>query len=444
MITTPICDFVRNYAESNAARFHMPGHKGAGPLGFERVDITEIDGAGELYAAGGIVSESEANASSLFGADTYYSCEGSSLAIRAMLALAVPRGGLVLAGRNAHRAFLSAAALLGFDVEWLHPEAGEAYHSCAVTAGAVDAALARLGGRCRAVYLTSPDYLGHVTDIAAVAAVCRRHGTPLLVDNAHGAYLKFLPEGSRHPMDLGADLCCDSAHKTLPALTGAAYLHVHPRLKLDARRVKETLALFGSSSPSWLILQSLDACNPHLQGFAAQLRSFLPKVGALKRALAGHGYALVGDEPMKLTIHCKPFGVTGDALAAILREKDIFCEFHDPDFCVLMPTPWNAERDLARLRDALLSIPRRDALPGDAPAYRANRIALAVREAAFAARETLPVEACLGRVLAGSALACPPCVPIAVCGEVIDEGVIERLRYYGIAECEVVKTERQF
>ncbi len=445
-LTTPILDFVRGYAESGAARFHMPGHKGAGLLGFEALDITEIDGAGELYAPEGPIALSEANASALFGADTYYSCEGSSLAIRAMLKLALEGADapVVLAGRNAHRAFLSAAALLGFDVEWLHPAAGEAYHSCAVSAGAVDAALSRLGGRCRAVYLTSPDYLGHLSDIAAIAGVCHRRGALLLVDNAHGAYLKFLPDGSRHPMDLGADLCCDSAHKTLPALTGAAYLHVHPRMKLDARRVKSALALFGSSSPSWLILQSLDACNPLLRDLPPRLAECLEGLEGLKAALTAHGYALVGDEPMKLTLAARPFGVTGDDLAARLREKGVVCEFHDPDYCVLMPTPWNAERDLARLRDALLSIPRRDALPGDAPAYRANRIALAVREAAFAARETLPVEACLGRVLAGSALACPPCVPIAVCGEVIDEGVIERLRYYGIAECEVVKTERQF
>ena len=451
MISTPILDFVRRYVESSPARLHMPGHKGVGLLGCEALDITEIDGAGALYDADGPIAESEKNASALFGAQTYYSCEGSSLAIRAMLALALSQGSsrspgslkagprpLVLAGRNAHRAFLSAAALLDFDVAWLHPAPGDAYHSCTVTAADVDAALTRLGGRCRTVYLTSPDYLGHVSDIAAVARACRAHGALLLVDDAHGAYLKFLPGGSRHPMDLGADLCCDSAHKTLPALTGAAYLHVSPRLGIAPQDVKAALSLFGSSSPSWLILQSLDACNRHLETFTETLAGFLLKLEALKSTLAGHGYTLVGDEPMKLTIAARPFGRTGDELAEVLLRVGVIPEFHDPDFVTLMPTPMNSDADLARLADALLAVPRRPALSGDAPAYRAPFAAMSIREAAFAPRETLPARRCLGRTLAAPALNCPPCVPIAVCGEVIDEAVLKRLAYYGIAQCEVV------
>ena len=442
MYPTPICDFVRAYAARHPLRLHMPGHKGAGPLGVEALDITEIDGAGELYAPGGIVERSEANASALFGAPTFYSAEGSSLAIRAMLLLALAHtggvaGATVLAGRNAHRAFVSAAALLGFNVEWLWPDSGASYHSCAVTAGDVEAALDRLGGRCRAVYLTSPDYLGHTLDIAAIAGVCRRRGALLLVDGAHGAYLRCL-RPSRHPMDQGADLCCDSAHKTLPALTGGAYLHVRPGLGIDDGRVKAALALFGSSSPSWLILQSLDACNPFLEALPDRLDAFLPKLDEVKAALIRHGYALTGDEPMKLTVCAREYGYTGDALAAALMEKDIYPEFHDPDFLTLMPTPANSGDDLRRVEATLLSIPRRAPLPCHAPPFHVPERVLSIREAAFAPRRTLPVAVCEGRTLAASALCCPPCVPIAVCGEKIDGETIERLRYYGIEACEVV------
>ena len=450
MITTPICDFVKAYAASNPARFHMPGHKGAGPLGCEALDITEIDLADDLYAPKGVIARSEANASHLFGARTFYSAEGSSLAIRAMLALAL-RGGadgerpLVLAGRNAHRAFLSAAALLDFDIRWLHPAPGDGCQSCAVAPDAVDAALREAGGRCRAVYLTSPDYLGHLTDIGGIARICQRHGALLLVDNAHGAYLKFLPGGSRHPIDLGADLCCDSAHKTLPALTGAAYLHLNPRLSTalhlgaSPAQVRQAMALFGSSSPSWLILQSLDACNPYLAGLRARLSAFLPKLDALRAALGKHGYALVGDEPMKLTLAARPFGYTGDALAAALMEQGVYPEYHDPDYLTLMPAPQNTDADLDRLKAALLALPRRSPLAKSAPDYRAPCTAMSVREAAFAPREILPAAQCLGRVVAEPALNCPPCVPVAVCGEVIDDGVLERLIYYGINTCEVVR-----
>ena len=443
MYPTPICDFVRAYAAKHPVRLHMPGHKGVGPLGVEALDITEIDGADELYASEGVIARSEANASALFASPTFYAAGGSSMAIRAMLLLALAQtgkveGATVLAGRNAHRAFVSAAALLGFDVEWLWPSDGAAYHCCDVDAGAVEAALERLGGRCRAVYLTSPDYLGHIPDLAAIAGVCHRRGALLLVDGAHGAYLRFL-RPSRHPMDLGADLCCDSAHKTLPALTGGAYLHVGSGLGIDARRVKAALALFGSSSPSWLILQSLDACNPYLETLPHRLAAFLPELDGVKAALVRQGYVLTGDEPMKLTLCARAYGHIGDALAAALIERNIYPEFHDPDFLTLMPAPANAGADLRRLADALCSIPRREPLPQAAPPFHAPRRALSIREAALAPRETLPVERCAGRVLAESALSCPPCVPVAVCGETIDGEAIERLRFYGFRACAVVR-----
>ena len=438
MISTPICDFVRDYAAKDPARLHMPGHKGRGPLGIEALDITEIDGAGSLYDAGGIIAESEANASGLFGARTFYSAEGSSLAIRAMLCLALrgkahPR---VLAGRNAHRAFLSAAALLGFDVDWLHPKPGDAYHSCTIEPA--DAAAALDGGRYDAMYLTSPDYLGHAADVDGIAAECRKRRVPLLVDGAHGAYLKFLSP-SRHPIDLGADMCCDSAHKTLPAITGGAYLHLRPDDPRGwAAGAKSALALFGSSSPSWLVLQSLDACNRYLESCPARLAAFLPELEALKGRLAARGFALVGDEPLKITVDAAAFGYTGDALANALAEKSIFCEFHDPEYLTLMLTPESAG-DLPRLEEALLAIPRRDPVDAAPPAYRAPEAVLSVREAVLAARETLPVRDCAGRVLADIAASCPPCVPVAMPGERVDEAIVERLVHYGIETCQVVR-----
>ncbi len=271
-MTTPIVDFVRRYAQSGTARLHMPGHKGQSLLGCEPWDITEIRGADELYEAEGIIAQSEANATRLFGtAHTYYSTEGSSQCIRAMLCLALqgaPRTGkrpVLLAARNAHKALLYAAALLDFDIRWLWPapEDTGALCSCPVTVQALSAALEELVRQGRApfgVYLTSPDYLGEMQDIAALSAVCDAHGVPLLVDNAHGAYLRFLPGGSRHPIDLGAAACCDSGHKTLPVLTGGAYLHLGPKAPVqEESTVRNALALFGSTSPSYLILQSLDA-----------------------------------------------------------------------------------------------------------------------------------------------------------------------------------------
>ena len=234
-MNTPVVDFVRRYAQQRTTRMHMPGHKGRGPLGCEELDITEIAGADELYEAEGIIAQSEANATQLFStARTYYSTEGSSQCIRAMLHLALQmrpaKAGrpVLLAARNAHKALLYAAALLDFDIQWLWPapDAAGALCTCPVEPEALSSALDELSAEGRTpfgVYLTSPDYLGFVQDVAGLSTVCHAHGLPLLVDNAHGAYLHFLKEGSRHPIQLGADLCCDSAHKTLPVLTGGAY-----------------------------------------------------------------------------------------------------------------------------------------------------------------------------------------------------------------------------
>ena len=439
--TTPICDFVCAYAASNPARLHMPGHKGRARLGFEPWDITEIDGADNLFAPEGIIAESEANASRLFGARTLYSTEGSSLALRAMLFLAVcgQRQPVVLAARNAHRAFLTAAALLDFEIAWLPPAPGDSYHSCTVAPESLEAALTQCDPPPRAVYLTSPDYLGHVADIAAIAAVCHRHSVLLLVDNAHGAYLKFLTP-SRHPIDLGADMCCDSAHKTLPAVTGAAYLHLHARVAdAFAPRARDAMALFGSTSPSYLIMQSLDACNPYLCAFPERLAAFAPKLDALRARLTGDGWRLVGNEPLKLTLDARARGLTGDALAERLARDGLFAEFHDPDFLTLMLTPENPDGDLARLEAALNAAPRGVPLPAAAPPCHVPRRALSPRQAMFAPREPLPAAQCLGRVLASANVSCPPAVPIAMAGEIVDEDVLERFEYYGIQKCDVVK-----
>lgn len=444
---TPICDFVRRYIDSGALRLHMPGHKGTGPLGFEAPDITEIDGADSLYSAQGIIRESEQNASRLFGCPTFYSAEGSSHCIRAMLYLilsSADRAGghngrpLILAARNAHRAFISAAALLDFDIMWLRGDDGHSYLESAVCAETLEYALKSAPRPPAAVYITSPDYLGNTADIAALSAVCRRYGVPLAVDNAHGAYLHFLPK-SRHPMDLGADICCDSAHKTLPVLTGGAYLHISPHLAELCSRAKDALLLFGSTSPSYLILQSLDAANPYLEGYPDRLAEFLPAVRELKTQLARQGFELAGDEELKLTVRPKSYGYTGIELADFLAGRGIVCEFADPDFTVMMLAPETGEAGLLRLREALASLPRRARVLESAPKIPEAEQVMTVRSAVFAASESLPAVECEGRILASESVGCPPAVPIAVCGERIGAEALRCFEYYGITKLRVVR-----
>ena len=444
-MSTPICDFVRRYTQSEPVRFHMPGHKGVPVLGFEPYDITEIEGADELFTASGIIAESEAQAGALFGAHTIYSTGGSTLCIQTMLHLAVRyavskgKAPCILAGRNAHKAFINAAALLDIDICWLYPENNDSYISCPITAQQVKSSLQNGGKKPVAVYLTSPDYLGNMLDIQAIAEVCHQAGVLLLVDNAHGAYLKFLPQ-SRHPIDWGADLCCDSAHKTLPVITGGAYLHIsYDAPSTLAQQAKASMSLFGSSSPSYLILQSLDAANDRMTAFRAALVRFLPEKETLVQRLAGHGYALTGDEPLKITLCPKPFGYTGMRIAEILEENGIYPEFYDPDHVVLMLSPENSVGSLRHLEKTLCSLERRETITELPPCVPHPDIVLKPHQALFSESETLPIGDCLGRISAAAAISCPPAIPLAVCGERIGQHVVDCLRYYGVASCAVIK-----
>ena len=447
-MNTPICYFARAYAAKNPLRLHMPGHKGTGPLGIEALDITEIPGADVLYAPKGIIAESEANAAALFGsAKTLYSTEGSSLCIRAMLYLAQLwaranwRRPLVLAGRNAHKAFLSAAALLDLDVEWLFSrETHSGVVSCVIDVETLERRLSAMPEAPMAVYITSPDYLGSRADITALAEVCHRHGALLLVDNAHGAYLHFMST-PQHPLDLGADLCCDSAHKTLPVLTGGAYLHIAgsaPRMLCDA--ANRGMALFAGTSPSYLILQSLDAANRVLDSdYVNLIMSTIKPADALRRALAAEDWELVGDEPLKITLFSKPRGYTGVELATLLERQNIYCEFADPDYIVFMLTPQTPAEAYNTLFAALWTLPPRAPITDAPPALGQPERVLTPREAMLAPSDTLSVNDALGRVLASPGVSCPPAVPILVCGERIDEAAVRAFRYYGIKQIDVVK-----
>ena len=441
-MTTPVWDFLKGYRREG--RLHMPGHKGAGPLGCERWDITEVAGADSLYEASGIIAESEGNAAALFGSGaTFYSTEGSSQCIKAMLFLALrhrPAGTppVILAARNVHKSFVHAAALLDFEPVWLWPEEGSSLCACPITAEGLERTLRALPAPPAAVYVTSPDYLGNLADISALAAVCHAHGTLLLADNAHGAYLRFLSP-SRHPLDLGADLACDSAHKTLPVLTGGAYLHISKTAPAAFREnARAALALFGSTSPSYLTLASLDLCSCYLsENYPARLKEAVRRLEALGKTLSANGWQVEPSDPLRLTLRA-PAGLTGLDLADRLRRGGAECEYADRDFLVLMTTPENTPEDLARV-SAALGENRAPAAPAvSLPLARGERV-LSIREALFAPQESVPAEESLGRVCGAPTVGCPPAVPIAVSGERIGPEALALFRYYGVKRVAVLQ-----
>ena len=439
---TPIVSFLKSYQEKSPVRMHMPGHKGAGILGFEGMDLTEISGADELFAAEGIIKESEQNASSLFGCPTYYSTQGSTLCIQTMCTIlcqdAKSKGKKpkILAGRNAHRSFIHAAALLDFDIEWLYGNSD--FLSCKINAKDLEKKI--IENNPTAVYLTNPDYLGNLLDIKALASICKKHNVLLAIDNAHGAYLRFL-EDSLHPIDLEADLCCDSAHKTLPVLTGGAYLHLSDSLnQVWKNDVKHFMEYFSSTSPSYLIMASLDAANDVLDHtFRNSLSECIKSVDLLKNTLVQHGYTILSGEPMKITIATKEFGYTGNEIADFLMDCDIYPEFYDTDYIVLMPSPYNTKDDFERLEKCLCGIERKASLVNKPPKIEQSKKAMNIRQALFAPSMTLDVSKSLGQVCSSVTVSCPPAILPVIPGEVISKSAIEVMKYYGIETVRVVK-----
>lgn len=442
-MNTPIADFIKNYAYDENVRFHMPGHKGNAFLGCEVYDITEVKGADALYEAEGIIAESERNASELFGTKrTLYSTEGSSQCIKAMLHLALTykkRSGrpYVIAARNAHKAFLYAIALLDLDVVWLWPDEMSSICTCPITAGQLEEAINKRDEMPIAVYLTSPDYLGEMADIQAIAEVCHKYDTILAVDNAHGAYLRFLSK-SLHPIDWGADICCDSAHKTLPVLTGGAYLQISKNAPdYFSDNAKSAMALFGSTSPSYLTLMSLDLCNEYLQeGYFGALQATVTNIRNVKEALLNNGWEVQETEPLKIVIK-SPKVATGEGMANMLRRKQIECEYADKDYIVFMISPENSYEDLQYLIEALgenhLGKSESRVLQSAKTIQE-----ISVRRAIFGKQEKITVEDAKGRICASPTVGCPPAIPIVVSGEVITDEAIKVFQYYGIKEISVV------
>lgn len=452
-MNTPIADFVKTYQENKITRFHMPGHKGHVFFGCEPFDITEIKGADVLHHGDGIIAESEKNATLLFGCGaTHYSTEGSTHCIKSMLGILMmeskqrnqQKRPFILAARNVHRSMIDACALLDLDVSFLW-ENSNSICDAVVTKEYLERTLNACEQLPLAVYITSPDYLGHVADIQGLSGVCQKYDVPLVVDNAHGAYLHFEKE-PKHPMDLGAAMCCDSAHKTLPVLTGGAYLHISKvYLKRFEPYAVQVLSLFGSTSPSYPVLQSLDLCNRYLSdNYQIRLQETQEKIAVCKEEFIKDGIIVEESESLKIVINTAANGYTGDAIAEEMRKSQIECEYSDWQNVVLMITPENEDRDFERLtkwkETTCLITNRQQPLAQKPVCYGKMTQKMTIREAVFSAWEWIEAKDAVGRICAMETVSCPPAIPIAVSGEEITTEMVQLFDAYGISKIAVVRT----
>lgn len=444
MNDTPLYTALLEHQQKNRASFHTPGHKNAVnslPADLLSLDYTELPDTDSLFEAEGAILKAEQRATELFDSTrTLFSAGGCTLCLQAMLFLAAPRGGTVLFDRVLHRSVVHTMALLNITPVWLlpRPNAGRGLP------GRVDSAdvLMELQKHpdAKAVFLTSPDYYGVLADIPAISAVCREKGVPLLVDNAHGTHLAFLKE-NKHPLFLGASATACSAHKTLPVLTGGAWLNlVEPAFVADA---KYAMSLFGSTSPSYPIMASLDLARAWVQnsGYAA-FAALEERVAAIRELAAELGILAPKGEcdPIRLTLRTLEAGITGTNAAAHFRSFGVEPEYADMAQVVLIATPFNSEQDFQRVEAAIRAfsfgkenVDIASALPTLPP------MMLTPREALFSSSEQVTLVQSLGRIAAETACPCPPGVPVVMPGEKITDEIAEFLRGYGIFSLKVVK-----
>jgi len=416
----------------------MPGSKGRE---FPH-DITEIDGADSLCESNGIIALSERTAAGLFGAaKTLYSCSGATLAIQAMLTILKTtvhgknKKSRISAFRYAHSSFVSASALLDFDVDWIYPDE---FLSAELNPCEVKAAIKP---ETAAVFVNSIDYYGGMFGsdaLKSVADICKQAEIPLLVDNAHGAYLALTDND--HPLKSGAAMSADSAHKTLPALTGAAYLHIG-ELKY-AVNAKAATMLFGTSSPSYLILESLDLCNKHIAKLKAMdvVKAF-GLVFGLKRTFERAGFSLRKSDLLRITINARNYGYTGNELAAEFRKNKVECEYADDNYLVLLFSTITGRAEIKAVEAALCKIARKEPLSAsNYPVLKPERV-MSVRDALFTPDKECVLkkpEDSIGNICAQIVAPCPPGTPLVMPGELIGEGEAALLLRFGVKNIRVI------
>jgi arginine decarboxylase len=427
-VPTPIYSALRQHIALGRAPFHTPGHKGnplALPKNLFELDLTELPDTGSLFDGGGPIEQAEMLAANLFGTvRTCLSAGGCTLCIQAMFRLAAPHGGKIICGRNIHRSAVGAMALLGIEPIWAMPK--DLISVIDASEGAA------------AVYVTSPDYYGRLLDIAAISAACRKKGLPLLVDCAHGAHLMFTSP-KLHPLLLGASITADSAHKTLGVLTGGAWLNIaDPRFAKDA---KGAMALFGSTSPSFPILASLDLCRDWLEKNSGAFPVLQQRVERVRRLAAEHGIASPQgvSDPTRLTLETATIGLSGTRAAEYLRKSGIEAEYADRSFVVLIATPFNTEEDFLRLEHAIRTLPAGKPLPKIPTLPPIAPAVVSLRDAVLASSSSVPLSQAVGKIAAEIACPCPPGIPVVMPGERITKETAEFLRGYGFLEIKVIQ-----
>ena len=442
MNNAPLYDALASKAREPVLRFHMPGHMGKTPFsGFSdpfSLDFTETYGTGNLYQNNEPILSAEQEAAAYFGAkECFFMTNGSTGGILAALAAAFGTGGEIIVDRCCHQALCTGLALLDIQPRFVYPAMHQTVRG-RLCPEEIDAALAA-APHAKGVFLTSPNYYGVLQDVAAIARICRRYGKLLVVDEAHGAH--FPAVGVPNAMQQGADLAVVSAHKTMPALGQSAFLLSNGRI--PAGTILRYLAMFQTSSPSYVLLASLDRARAFLCGEGGQTyRCTADAVPQLRERIVQHTpfTPLLPSEtlpldPCRLTVSAADTNLTGYALADTLyHAHGIACEMADALHTVFIITCMHTPSELHRLFSALSAIHPAPAplplCPLPAAKELGSTFFTTIRQALFSPSVSIPYTAACGRICARPVVPYPPGVPLLYPGEKFLTKHIEYIRNF--------------
>ncbi len=443
--------------------FHMPGHKGSqDALTLHAyMDATELNVTDDLYRASGAIDKAQRMmARSAHAAHTIFLTNGSTCGVESMLGYAACPGERVILPRASHLSAVSACALYGIEPIWVDAWADDAGAPHTHEEDVLRAIA--LNPDARAVLMTRPDYFGRMIPLSNIARAAHEKGMLLLIDEAHGAHLNWMdggtcvyrPDGSpgcacASALSQGADICVQSAHKTLPALTGGAYLIM--RRGIDKDKLLSRVALTQSSSPSFLIMASLDSARAYMD---AHGKAELTRVAGECERIYGmcksldmrpaREYFDTDCDRTRLALDVTARGITGFEAQQALTDCGVDIEMADEYRIVMICSPMDDYGRFTILRDALKQLPH-----GTKTLFRRaqtrvprGRREIGIRQAALGQTERMPLEEAKGRIAARALGAYPPGVAACVPGEVITPEISEWLIREKRAGAELFGLER--
>ena len=454
---TPIYSAIKAYTGTGPLPFHMPGHKlGAGiPDEFlgeiEKLDLTEIPGTDNLHLPTGAIKEAQELAAVAFGARrSFFLVNGCTVGLHAAIAAMCRPGQRLIVGRDCHRAVINGMLLAGVEPVYVLPEYSKEFGiNTGITASAVERALDAAPDAV-GVLITRPNYYGVCSDVKAIAKIVHMRGKLLAVDEAHGSHLAF---SSRLPvcaLEAGADICIQSAHKTLPAFTQGAYLHTGSD-RVDLQRLQYFLDIYQTTSPSYIIMAYLDIAREVMQKCGKNLlNGLLDTIEACSRDMSPDGIKLLGkaDVPgfehdtTRITANTTKLGLTGYSAEKLLREKhNIQVEMSDLSNIVCISTVADDSTSIDRLFSGLSDLSRHiklDEVPV-LPAFLGLKLpgqAMEASKVLNAHTVRIPLNEAPGRISREIISPYPPGMALVCPGEIFSHGMVdyirEIIRYGGI------------